>query len=313
MKKLSTREFVEDVAVVKDCLAQVSLLSEALQKQQTSLLEANRHLRWTLNGLFKIKEAVQEGKYTFQATTGDNAAFKGVSLEVFSSRKGYVSFDRKHFIQALIDNINARMINSSNKPVIKQLEALFPDKWPTEEYPAWLEGEKAIQDVCQRFQVPECGIIPAFREFFNDPRNIPKIINEKLIQSIIYTIPISSSEAERGFSQMNIVCSPTRSKLTVLNMSSLLFISVNGPPLHLWNAESAVSSWLLKPRCAMDTKSRKAKLNCYLILIPSRTFLLNCFIAFTEKLLSATCSNLKKHCYILITQYIVAKVKNCIF
>ena len=51
---------MEDVAVVKDCLAQVSLLSEALQRQQTSLLEANRHLRWTLNGLFKIKEAVQE-------------------------------------------------------------------------------------------------------------------------------------------------------------------------------------------------------------------------------------------------------------
>ena len=62
VKKLSTREFVEDVAIVKDCLAQLSLLSEALQKQQISLIEANRHLKWTLNALFRIKEAIHEGK-----------------------------------------------------------------------------------------------------------------------------------------------------------------------------------------------------------------------------------------------------------
>ena len=172
---------------------------------------------------------------------GDNAAFKGVSLEAFSSMKRYVSFDRKRFIQALTDKISERVINSSNEVVIKQMEALIPDQWPTQQYPPWLEGEKAIQDVCQRFQVPKCGIIPAFREYFNDPRKIPKIIDEKLIQSIMYTIPVSSSEAERGFSQMNLVCLPVRSKLTVLHMSSLLFISINGPPPHLWNAECAVS------------------------------------------------------------------------
>jgi hypothetical protein len=54
VKKLSTREFVEDVGIVKDCLTQLSLLSESLQRQQTSLIEANRHLQWTLNALFRI-------------------------------------------------------------------------------------------------------------------------------------------------------------------------------------------------------------------------------------------------------------------
>ncbi|CAB4020014.1 Hypothetical predicted protein [Paramuricea clavata] len=91
VKKLSTRKFVEDVAIVKHCLAQLSLLSEALQRQQTSLVEANRHLQRTLNALFRIKEAIQEGKYRFQSTTGYISGFKGVSLEAFSSRKGYVS------------------------------------------------------------------------------------------------------------------------------------------------------------------------------------------------------------------------------
>ena len=66
VEKLSTRKFVKDVAIVKYCcLAQLSLLSEALQKQHISLIEANRHLRWTLNVLFRIKEAIKEGKYIF--------------------------------------------------------------------------------------------------------------------------------------------------------------------------------------------------------------------------------------------------------
>ena len=253
VKKLSTREFVEDVAIVKDCLSQLSLLSEALQKQQVSLIEANRHLKWTLNALLRIKEAIHEGKYIFQATIGDHAAFKGVSLEAFLSRGGYVSFDRKQFIQALLDDINSRMLNSNNEAARKNFEA-------TLEYPPWLERETAIYAICQRFQIPEYGIIPAFRKYFNDPRKVPKIINEQLIQSIMYNILVSSSETERGFSRVNLVCSPIRSKLMVLYMSSLLFISINGPPPHLWNADSSLSSWLLSHRYATDTRSKKAKL-----------------------------------------------------
>ena len=44
-KKLATMQFVEDVAIVKDCLAQVSILSESLQKPEVSFIEANRYLK----------------------------------------------------------------------------------------------------------------------------------------------------------------------------------------------------------------------------------------------------------------------------
>ena len=125
------------------------------------------------------------------------------------------------------------MLNSNNEAAIKNFEALIPDKWPTLEYPPWLEGETAIQAIFQRFQIPEYGIIPAFREYFNDQRKVPKIITDKLIENIMYTIPVSSSEAEKCFSQMNLVCSPIRCKLTVFHMSSLLFIGINDPPSHL--------------------------------------------------------------------------------
>ena len=68
-------------------------------------------------GCSELKKAIHEGKYTFQATTGDHAAFKEVSLEVLS-RGGYVFFDQKQFIEAFIDKINSR--NQCLIPIMKQ-------------------------------------------------------------------------------------------------------------------------------------------------------------------------------------------------
>jgi hypothetical protein len=36
---------------------------------------------------------------------------------------------------------------------------------------------------------------------------------------------------------MNLTCTPLRSQLTVEHMSTLLFISVTGPPLEDWKLE----------------------------------------------------------------------------
>ena len=43
-KTLSTQNFVEDVALLKDCLGQLSVLSEALQERNINIVEANRHI-----------------------------------------------------------------------------------------------------------------------------------------------------------------------------------------------------------------------------------------------------------------------------
>ena len=45
----------------------------------------------------------------------------------------------------------------------------------------------------------------------------------------VQTLPISTAACERGFSQMNIVCSDLRSSLTVAHMSFLMFIGIVGP------------------------------------------------------------------------------------
>jgi len=70
---------------------------------------------------------------------------------------------------------------------------------------------------------------------------------EYLINCIV-TIPVSTAECERGFSQMNIVCSSMRSKLPAVNLTALMLVSMNGPPLGNWNALPYVKSWLARNR-----------------------------------------------------------------
>ena len=61
---METIEFVEDVAIMKDCLGQLSILSESLQKNCTTLLKASDYLQWTINALGKVKDSL-ETKYEF--------------------------------------------------------------------------------------------------------------------------------------------------------------------------------------------------------------------------------------------------------
>ena len=66
--------------------------------------------------------------------------------------------------------------------------------------------------------------------------------------SAVATLPISTASCERGFSKMNIFCSPLRSSLTVAHMSSLLFISIAGPPVLECNPLPYVKKWIVKGR-----------------------------------------------------------------
>ena len=119
-EKLSTRNFVEDLALLKDCLGQLSILSETLQSKDMNILDANRHVKWTVNALVKIKQSMD--KYRFSETTTKDPVFKGVKLHEYESRSGYVSFNKLQFMQAIIDNLSSRMItNKCGEDIIHDL------------------------------------------------------------------------------------------------------------------------------------------------------------------------------------------------
>ena len=98
VNKMQTTQFVEDIAVLKGCLGQLSVLSESLQKRETTIVKASDYVRWTANALVKIKDSLNlKTKYSFQVFTSDPPVFRGVNLKSFHSRHGYTSFNHGQF------------------------------------------------------------------------------------------------------------------------------------------------------------------------------------------------------------------------
>jgi len=90
---------------------------------------------------------------------------------------------------------------------------------------------------------------PKFRSFFfnvsdlkQDCREYKETNGETILPGLrilinsINTLPVSTAECERGFSKLNILCSTRclRSKLSVNHLSSLMFVSMCGPPVSQW-------------------------------------------------------------------------------
>src|SRR6218665_40900 len=74
------------------------------------------------------------------------------------------------------------------------------------------------------------------------------------------TIPVSTAACERGFSKMNIICSPVRTRLTVKHTSSLTFVSLSIPPVMLFEPLKYVKSWLvLNRRSAVNSQGPSRK------------------------------------------------------
>jgi hypothetical protein len=110
-----------------------------------------------------------------------------------------------------------------------------------------------------RFQLSEREAIRAFREYMKYREEMPKELSR--IWLILHTIAISSSECERGFSQMNLIVALGRSRSSLLvKTASLLIIIIVGPPLTLFDPTNYVKTWLLQGHhSALDTKSKIRK------------------------------------------------------
>ena len=81
--------------------------------------------------------------------------------------------------------------------------------------------------------------------------------NLKPMLLAVNTIPCSTVECERAFSAMNLISTNLRSHLTVDNLSNLMFIHINGPPLRMFKPRKHTETWLLYHRSADDTRSQK--------------------------------------------------------
>ena len=136
-------------------------------------------------------------------------------------------------------------------------KVLNPETWP--EFPACsgesvvssLFGENEVQSLSIRLNVDSRQSIRAFRLFKeNGGKRIPPELRPLLLA--LKTIPVCTAECERGFSQMNLIVSPTRNSMLVSTASCLMFGKLVGPPLARFDPLPYVRSWIAAGRHSAD-------------------------------------------------------------
>ncbi|KAJ8888924.1 hypothetical protein PR048_008418 [Dryococelus australis] len=120
-----------------------------------------------------------------------------------------------------------------------------------------LDCDQYPADLPVGFQLNAAKIKNAYWDYLDNSHCIPKELNE--LMNCTKLIACSSAECERGFSLMNIIVSPTRNRLLIPRVSSLMFIKLHGPSLKDWNPEPYISTWLRSHHSEDNTRTRVAK------------------------------------------------------
>lgn len=263
---MKSSSFVHSLAVLRDALHEISILSQHLQSNDTGLVVAYRRMKQAIQALKNQKQEITGESYQeYETSEGE---FKGIKL---GEGRAPMMLNRSQFLQTLIDNISSRLdctvaslrrTSDGNEAsqdtlhkLLDEIDVLDPEKWPTCVGSPWPDGERKLKQLCNRVKVEFAPVRAAFRDYIDDSNVKPAAI--KSILSIIATYPVTSADCERGFSTMNLICTKLRNSLLVENISHLLFVSLVGPPVSKFQSEPYVIEWLKrKHRDAVDTRVR---------------------------------------------------------
>jgi len=252
--KLSSTAFLLNLALMFDALEELSELSESLQADSLTLPKATRFIARQIE-VFSARKQEGGEKYKLAVAAVNTGNFAGVCL-MQASAKTAKEINKQQFYQALVDFISVRLMPDSDSVLVQCVQTLLPNTWPSAvcvEY-----DETQLKEACHLFLVPHTSQLKNEYRDFKDSRGEEIGPSLRRLLSSVHSLPISTAECERGFSQMNLICTPLRSALTIRHMSSLLFVSIVGPPLMQWNPTTYVNSWLASGRHAA-TDLGKAK------------------------------------------------------
>ena len=145
---------------------------------------------------------------------------------------------------------------------------LDPACWPADFGDVPCFGEEEVRQLSSRFSINPMEMAVGFRHFKAMAGNSDSTYHVQPLLDILMTVPISrptgTADCERGFSKMNTILTTKRSSMSVENLSSLMFISLTGPPTRLFNPTSYryVKSWLQSGlHSAQDSGVKRRKQN----------------------------------------------------
>jgi len=250
-KRLESLQFLSDLALMCDVLSELSQLSLDLQSRDATLIQADKKIKRTIRVIDSLKTI--NGDYYAEAVEAiEQMMFKDIPL---CNNIKLVCINKNQFITSIINNLNMRLLdnNEEDKIIIQDIQILDKKTWPADVNIRF--GEQEVKRLCNRFLLNQEKTLRGLRILIDEETNEVEELNE--INNLIKTIPCSTAECERGFSLMNIICTDIRSRLTIHNISNLMMININGPPLSIWDPEDYVKSWILHHRTADDNRSRK--------------------------------------------------------
>ncbi|CAH2312662.1 E3 SUMO- ligase KIAA1586-like [Pelobates cultripes] len=242
-KVLTSEDYLLNLAGVVDDVQEMGLLSEALQRDD--IAQAYQLINCSVRAVEKIKD--MPGKHLKEVMESlEKGNFKGVTINP-ESTNGQVRINLPQFYQSLVDNLRSRLfaLTASNRSaassesgefetLVSDIDILNSQRWPISVDSPWFEGEVKLEQLCKRFRLSYASICEGFRDYIdNGGAEIPE--NLKPVVTAVNSLSVTSGDCERGFSTMNLVMSPIRSGLGIERLSSLLFNSLIGPPVNLWD------------------------------------------------------------------------------
>ena len=243
-RKLSSQVFVKNLALMLDALEELKDLSEALQARSITVIKGVRHIRRAID-IFKYRKDHQGGfSVEAEAAILDNR-FRGVVLH--DEARSQPEIDYRQFYQSLIDSMNAGMVSEDEEAFFTRICALEPSCWPKDMNPCF--GEADVNWLCDFFRVEFGPVKIQYREYKGEG-TLTTQSKIKYLKHATEVVGVSSAECERGFSEMNDVCTASRSRLKMEHISNLMLIALVGAPVTLWNCDPYVKKWLQTRRSA---------------------------------------------------------------
>ncbi len=210
-KKLTSVVFVKNFALMLDALEELRDLFLDLQKGDVTFVKADRLIARQIEVFSSRKD--KPGVYYTDATHAITAV-KFCGIQLTASNKE-IEINCKQVYQALVDSMTARLISETDKK-FRDVES-FIEKEQYQGVFAADHGEVQLRALCTMFNFPFSDMKQAFRDYKDSKGdNITKMF-QKLLNAVD-TVPVSTAACERGFSQMNEICTSLRSQITVAHI-----------------------------------------------------------------------------------------------
>jgi hypothetical protein len=253
LTRLESPDFLLDLGLMYDVLFELSSLSLSLQDRDCTLLKAERCISFKLYVIDEFK--TKPGSKLLQARIAKREGkFKSIELRTNSR---HIAIEPASFLSSLRNNLELRLNSTAYTKkstaalhkknvdeynlLVKSFSVLEIKEWPLPRVPSF--GVEELTYLSERFGFESREAVNELRDHLNKAE---KAITSTLfrLKNVLNLIPISSAECERGFSQMNLICTKIRNRLNIEHISSLLFIKLNGPSLSKFNPLPFVKLWL---------------------------------------------------------------------